>query len=1144
MRKKAARMALGVIMILTGLMMWAIALHAADTYTPHYLLRKPDLDIEDMETPWGEKYKIVLDDIDTNMYAIAASTGTGGGHAMLSSSQTFTGRNTFKNLVYMDGYSLLFGVANTAGSLVNGSGGLRLSAGSNFGANLEFRDDGPILRGTSGGFMVSADRNTANPTLPFQVGASSFTVDGSGNIAAAGTASATEFYTGTFPISYTLKTTTGALTYEIARATNAEDAIIASLVDLEDRKLAHNGTNSMTGNLVLTNVGTSTGNIILNGTYPQFQQFNNQSGASNQFLGEVQFLQNSTGKHRIISYGDTHATYPKEIQLGADSTSSGANVRITGSAVMNPDLFVSSWTSVGINTNNPNASYAADVNGIINATNIYKNGIEFLGADDLGNHTATMLINAGHGISASTITATYYQINGSTILAAPGSGNIFLGHESGIHTATAGNTLIGYRTGFSNVSGIGNTYIGNDSAHYNSNGSYNTYVGKESGYTANSGSSYNTYLGYKAGYNYTGNNSILIGYNTQSPGDGTNFYLNIGNAITGDMQVGSTLTFVPAVLAPKFYGDGSSLSGVVTSTATGTYPHSITGNVPAASVSSGSFGAQVIASSIALAAMYGSPTLTGTNFTSIPNAALVTAVIPSSATGTYLLTSAKTSAGGVDFSTITAAIDLKLSSPTVAGQEGWVLTNTGGIISWQPAPSASGLTFMFVSTAHVIGNGYRQMVSAANYVPSTRSTMTATNPIVGQYISSRCTNVGYPAITSIPAGEWKTHLHLQASNANRFKVKFEGYIRNAGGTEHEFLENVEPTPYLTTSEAEYPLAAIGISTNILTTDLICYKLKVTAAEGAGTISMYADGTGDRQTNAKMEMPSVAASVANFIPYNGAVANLNMGSYDVLAGSITGKHYGDGSQLTGITAGVGAGSTTTWTGTNTFSRDLRADSGVTASSITATGAGGILSTYNGTIYSNVTASGGSGQVAGLKLQRGVWKTDSYTDYSIYSQAGALYIDNHYDNTDNNIMTLVDEGVWITPKLYTDSSINATGSVTASSVTVQGDLGIKTYTETQSSESITTANYNLEWSSATARYLVIKASTTITFSGATTGKSMSVIAEQGAISQTITWPTVKWKSGAAPVLSTTTNHMDIFKFYYTGTKYIGTYDKGYY
>lgn len=139
------------------------------------------------------------------------------------------------------------------------------------------------------------------------------------------------------------------------------------------------GGGTMTGSLILEPASISTGNIVFQGAYPHSIQFNNNSGATNQFLGEVQFLQNGTGQHRIITYGTTHATYPKEMQLGADSTGDGTNVRITGSAAMNPDLFVSSWTSVGVNTTSPNNAYKLDVNGDVNADYYYGDGSNLTG---------------------------------------------------------------------------------------------------------------------------------------------------------------------------------------------------------------------------------------------------------------------------------------------------------------------------------------------------------------------------------------------------------------------------------------------------------------------------------------------------------------------------------------------------------------------------------------------------------------------------------------------------------------------------------------------------------------------------------------------------------------------------------------------
>lgn len=233
----------------------------------------------------------------------------------------------------------------------------------------------------------------------------------------------------------------------------------------------------------------------------------------------------------------------------------------------------------------------------------------------------------------------------------------------------------------------------------------------------------------------------------------------------------------------------------------------------------------------------------------------------------------------------------KISSPTVAGSSAYVLTSDGtGGASWQPPASAAGLTYVATSTSSDI-SGYSQMKSAMDYTPAARSTTTATDPIVDQYISSFSTNVGYPGISEIPAGVYRAHIHASASNANRFKFKFEVYIRHADGTEVEFVESTDNTPFLTTSELEYDLYGIGTSTQILTTDRLVTKLKITASEapGTGTVRVYSDGIGSGtggQTNSHFEMPSVAASVANFVPYNAGVKDVDLNGHSLTAAGVS------------------------------------------------------------------------------------------------------------------------------------------------------------------------------------------------------------------------------------------------------------------
>jgi hypothetical protein len=244
------------------------------------------------------------------------------------------------------------------------------------------------------------------------------------------------------------------------------------------------------------------------------------------------------------------------------------------------------------------------------------------------------------------------------------------------------------------------------------------------------------------------------------------------------------------------------------------------------------------------------------------------------------LTSGAIPSNFVDLSTVTTALDAhtsalatKLSSPTATCGSGWVLTTDGaGEWTCQPAPSAAGLTYVMTVAASDV-SGALQMVSAANYTPAARSTTTsATNPVVGTYIATRTTNVGFPGQNYIPAGTYHVHFHAKASNANRFKLRPEIYIYHGPGDEPEWLEFTEETPFIPTSETQYDLYFLGPSTTILTTDRITYKLKFTAS-GNGTVEIYAGGIGSDgvtggQTNARLEMPSVAASVANFISVSG------------------------------------------------------------------------------------------------------------------------------------------------------------------------------------------------------------------------------------------------------------------------------------
>ncbi len=117
--------------------------------------------------------------------------------------------------------------------------------------------------------------------------------------------------------------------------------------------------------------------------------------------------------------------------------------------------------------------------------------------------------------------------------------NTFLGQNAGLANTSGGkNTFIGISAGDTNTIGTSNVFIGGSSGQSNFLSSYNTFLGTESGF--NTTGANNTFLGYRTGLSTTtGNDNILIGYNINAPLATTSNFLNIGNAIYGDLSTGN-----------------------------------------------------------------------------------------------------------------------------------------------------------------------------------------------------------------------------------------------------------------------------------------------------------------------------------------------------------------------------------------------------------------------------------------------------------------------------------------------------------------------------------------------------------------------------------------------------------------------------
>lgn len=160
--------------------------------------------------------------------------------------------------------------------------------------------------------------------------------------------------------------------------------------------------------------------------------------------------------------------------------------------------------------------------------------------DNLGNHTAAQALQmGGYAVNtSSSVSAGSYQVNGSTVLAVPGSMNTMVGILAGNGTSGSMNTIVGDQAGSQNAGGTGNTYVGAVAGYSNVGGLENAVVGRGALDFPSSGSSRNAILGAYAGYGTAAyvSSSTLVGYKA-----GYSLQSSTGNILIG-FQAGDTIT--------------------------------------------------------------------------------------------------------------------------------------------------------------------------------------------------------------------------------------------------------------------------------------------------------------------------------------------------------------------------------------------------------------------------------------------------------------------------------------------------------------------------------------------------------------------------------------------------------------------------
>lgn len=136
-----------------------------------------------------------------------------------------------------------------------------------------------------------------------------------------------------------------------------------------------------------------------------------------------------------------------------------------------------------------------------------------LGADGLGDHTATQNINLGtHKLTGNGSTLGIgVASNGGLQMGDVGSGNLFIGQQAGRVNTGSFNQFVGVESGYSNTSGSYNHFSGLRAGASNTSGFNNYFSGFGAGYSNTTGEK-NYFSGNESGYsNTTGYNNFFVG---------------------------------------------------------------------------------------------------------------------------------------------------------------------------------------------------------------------------------------------------------------------------------------------------------------------------------------------------------------------------------------------------------------------------------------------------------------------------------------------------------------------------------------------------------------------------------------------------------------------------------------------------------
>ena len=207
--------------------------------------------------------------------------------------------------------------------------------------------------------------------------------------------------------------------------------------------------------------------------------------------------------------------------------------------------------------------------------------------------------------------------------------------------------------------------------------------------------------------------------------------------------------------------------------------------------------------------------------------------------------------------------------------------STPGFPSWQTVPIQGSLVWYWTDTASDIATYLAQTVTPF----SPKTTLTASGLTTGTHtIQNFATISGVPNITQIPAGQFSAHLHASRTGGSAaITLQVQVWEVSSLGVDIGLIGTTETTAGLTTSEVEYTLSFATANPYILgsSASRIISRVQAIVTAGTQTANLFVGGLAD----SRLSLPGQTVDSSNFVPYTGAVQNVDLGTNRINAGGL-------------------------------------------------------------------------------------------------------------------------------------------------------------------------------------------------------------------------------------------------------------------